>query len=118
MKVSFEGIGEKVITFYNKAQGGAAAGDPVCIAANATVGKASAGVKFFGVAIAAAEDFAAVQTGGFVQLPYTGTAPALGFVSLSADGNGGVKTPGAGDKFGEYLVIDVDTANTLVGIML
>jgi hypothetical protein len=37
---------------------------------------------------------------------YTGSAPALGWSGLAADGSGGVKTSETGR---EYLVVDVDT---------
>ncbi len=118
MKVSFEGIGERTVTFFNKDTGGAAAGEPVCMRETATVGKAAAGEKFFGVATAVSQGCAAVQTEGFVRMKYSGTAPAVGYALLTADGNGGVKAPGTGDKAGEFLVVEIDSSNMLLGLML
>mgnify|MGYP006967252064 CR=1 FL=1 len=37
--------------------------------------------------------FAPVQVGGFAQVKYSGSAPAVGFVSLVADGKGGLLDP-------------------------
>ena len=116
MKVSFEGIGESVVTFYNDDTNGAAAGAPVKMSGNGEVSKCAAGDRFFGVALANEGDFAAVQTGGYAQLKYSGAAPNVGFATLAGDGDGGVKTVTTGG--GEFLVVDVDTANKILGIML
>ena len=116
MKVSFEGIGESVVTFYNDGESGAGAGVPVKMSGNGEISVCQDGDRFFGVALANEGDFAAVQTGGFVQLPYTGTAPGVGFATLAADGAGGVKAVTTGG--GEFLVIEADTANKILGIML
>lgn len=116
MKVSFEGIGESVVTFYNDDTNGAGAGAPVKMSGNGEVSACGAGERFFGVALANEGDFAAVQTGGYVQLSYSGTAPAAGYVQLAADGDGGVKVVTTGG--GEFLAFEVDEANKTVGIML
>ena len=116
MKVSFEGIGECVATFYNSASAAAKTGQPVKLGGNGTVAACAAGDSFLGVAVAADEDFAAVQLQGFVTLPYTGTAPTAGYVTLGADGSGGVKTVSTGGR--GCWVIQVDTAASTVGFML
>lgn len=115
MKVSFEGIGESVVTFYSDSENSIAAGTPLKMSGNAEVAACGDGERFFGVSLASDGDFAAVQTGGYVELSYSGAAPAVGFATLAADGNGGVKTADGG---GEFLVVDVDTANNIIGIML
>lgn len=116
MKVSFEGIGESVITFYNDGDNGAVAGVPVKISGNGEVSACGAGERFFGVALAGEGDFAAVQVQGFVQLIYSGNAPSVGFVQLAADGSGGVKAVEADG--GEFLAVEVDTTNKILGVML
>ena len=116
MKVSFEGIGECVATFYNSTSAPAQAGQPVKVGESGTVAACSDGEAFLGVAVAADGDFSAVQLQGFVTLPYTGSAPTPGFVTLGADGSGGVKTVGTGGR--GCWVIQVDTAASTVGFML
>ena len=116
MKVSFEGIGENVITFYNDMLKPAELGNPVKMSANGEVSACSSADRFFGVCIDSDTDYAAVQTAGYIHVNYSGeTAPTVGFVKLAADGNGGVAVNSAGN---ELVVIDVDTANSIIGIML
>ena len=50
--------------------------------------------------------YAGVQVKGFVKTPYSGTAPALGYTALAADGNGGVKAAPSGPL---RLVLELDT---------
>ena len=116
MKVSFEGIDEKVVTFYNNSTSPAAAGEVVKISGNGEVSACSAGDRICGVCLAADEDHAAVQMGGYMKLDYSGTAPAAGYATLAADGMGGVKGVSTGGA--TYLVIDVDSSDAMVGIML
>lgn len=113
MKVSFEGIGEQVLSFNKGA--GVAKGQLVKISANDTVAACAAGDKFIGVCIAANDSFAEVKTSGYVQLAYTGTAPAVGFATLAADTDGKVKTASSGR---EHLVINVDTSAQTVGFIM
>jgi hypothetical protein len=116
MKVSFEGIGETVVTFYNN---GAAAGDAVKLSANGKVAEAASGERFMGVCTSAEADFAAVQISGVVTMPYTGTAPSVGYGYLLSDGTGGVKVDSASTKTGgEYLILDVDTTAKTAAFIL
>ena len=55
-------------------------------------------------------------TGGYVELPYTGTAPAVGYALLAADGKGGVRTAASGGR--SCLVVHVDTAEKKIGLFL
>ena len=116
MKVSFEGIGAYAATFYNSASAPAKAGQPVKMGESGTVAACSAGDSYLGVAVTADGDFAGVQLQGFVTLPYTGTAPTPGLVTLGADGSGGVKTVSTGGR--GCWVIQVDTAASTVGFLL
>ncbi len=52
---------------------------------------------------------------GFVKTPYSGTAPALGYTALAADGNGGVKAASSGPL---RLVLELDTTKKTVGFCL
>lgn len=115
MKVSFEGIGETVVTFCNDSTKEASAGGTVKMSGSGEVCACSDGDRFAGVAVSAGDDFAAVQMGGYIKIAYTGTAPDVGYVNLVSDGSGSVKTGSSG---GEYLVVDVDTAGGKVGFIL
>ena len=61
---------------------------------------------------------AAVQLRGYVQAAYTGTAPALGFASLVADGSGGLRVAGTGETGRNCLVVSVDTTGKTMGLFL
>lgn len=113
MKVSFEGVGEQVLSFMKAS--GVEKGSLVKLSANATVAKCAAGDNFAGVCIKADDSFADVKTAGYVELGYTGTAPAVGYAKLTADGDGNVKTADTGR---EYLVINVDSAAAVVGFIM
>lgn len=116
MRVSFEGIGECVATFCNSATAPVKAGQAVKLGGNATVAACADGELVFGVAVTAGTDFAAVQTAGFVTLPYSGeTAPTVGYSVLAADGAGGMKVAETGR---EYAILQVDTAAKTLGLML
>lgn len=93
MSISYEGIGEWCATFVC---GAVSEGDIVKVSANGTVGKCTAGDGFCGVVRAVAHDGKActVQLGGLASVKYSGTAPAVGFSELMADGSGGVSKPG------------------------
>ena len=114
MKVSFEGVGEQVLSF-NKADD-VAKGCLVKMSANSTVRGCSAGDSFMGVCISAGDAFAEIKTAGYVELGYTDTAPTVGYAALAASTNGKVKTVTDGGR--EYLVIKVDTAAAVVGFMM
>ncbi|NCB51056.1 MAG: hypothetical protein EOM54_04130 [Clostridia bacterium] len=135
MTVSFEGIGENVITFYNAEEDAAEAGYPVKMSGNGEVSKAAEGEVFIGVARAADDDFAAVQTAGYVKTAYSGTAPTVGDVCLVADGDGAVKvdagttetvtvgetdydTTGVHYAGKRYVVVDVDEVAGTAGFIL
>ncbi len=101
MKVSFEGVGEQVLSF-NKASG-VTKGALVKMSANSTV--------------KACDAFAEVKTAGYVELGYSGTAPTVGYATLAADAAAGkVKTVTSGGA--QYLVIKVDTAAGTVGFIM
>lgn len=110
--ICFTGYNESMVTF--NAADGVEVGAPVIVTANATVGAGTADAAICGVARSVREGIASIQTSGYVELPYTGTAPALGVGSLVCDGNGGVKT-GSGRS---VVIVEVDTTNAKVGFIL
>lgn len=114
MSVSFNGYKESLATF--KAASGLTAGVPVKISANDTVDSCAAEDSFCGVANGVSRGYASVQMSGFVTLPYTGTAPVVGYVILAADGSGGVKVVATGGR--SMLVLQVDATAKTVGVML
>ena len=103
MQNSYEGIGQWAATF---ACGDIAEGQVVKISGSGEVAACADGDKFCGVATSVGRDgkACAVAMGGMVSVTYTGTAPALGWTALAADGNGGVKAA----EGREYLVVDVN----------
>ncbi len=111
MKVSFDGFGENVLTF--ETQGTITAPAPVMLTANGKVGAASG--AFCGICTAVRNGYAAVQVKGYVRVPYSGTAPTVGFVKLKASDGKAVVDASNGR---EYLVIDVDTTAGTAGIIL
>ena len=103
MKVCFEDIGHMSATFaVRNGQGG----EPVKVCDSGTVCACADGEAFCGVLEGVRGGHGAVQLHGFVTLPYSGSTPALGYNSLLANGNGGVKT---GSNGRNCLVVRVDT---------
>lgn len=102
MNVSFEEIGRLAVTFGHE---GCEGGQVCRVSANGTVAPCADGDVFCGVMEGIRKGFAAVQLHGFVTLPYTGSAPELGYNELLANGAGGVKVGTGGKK---CLVVSVD----------
>ncbi len=114
MKISLNGCGENVATF--ESQSGVTAGTVVKMTGNGTVGPCAAKDAFCGVAVSVRGGFAAVQLGGYVQVPYSGaTAPAVGYQTLNGAGDGKIQVEATGRSI---LVTDVDTAAKTCGILL
>ena len=110
--VSFEGIEMAVVTFQEK---DVTAGVPVAMDSDGTVKDAGNGAALVGLALNVRGGCAAVLVKGYAQLPYTGTAPALGWARLAADGSGGVTAAESGR---EYLVVQVDSGSKTLGLFL
>lgn len=105
--ISFEGIGAVCATFL--AEEGVKGGQVVKLSANGTVAPCAAGDRFCGVALEPRGGAAAVQVKGF--LTVHGSGLAVGWATLSADGNGGVKVAESGVN---ALVISVEADGTAV----
>ena len=112
MNVSYEGIGYLAVTFP---AGSCVAGQVCKLNTQGHADKCSDGEAFCGFTEAVDGQRAAVQLQGFLEVGYTGTAPACGFAKLSSNGNGGVKADSAGR---EYLVAQVNTTTSKVIIKL
>ena len=111
-KVSFEGIGEVVASFY--AEGALKSGQTVQSGGNSAVKLCPAGERFCGVAAGQSRmGCVAVQTGGFAQVSCGDAAVTVGYVALVGDGNGGVKKAASGGSGQEYWVVAVDGAGTI-----
>lgn len=114
MSISLNGFNEKCVTFY--AEDAVETGTVAAMTDNMTVGESSDGGSFIGVAVNAKDGYACVQIAGYMSLSYSGdTVPALGCCNLVSDGSGGVKVSADGRR---CLVVDVDTDNGTVGIIL
>ncbi len=111
MTVSFQGFNQSVATFAGTVQ----AGKVVKVNAPGAVVACPGDGVFCGVAGGGSGGYLSVQLTGYVSLPYSGTAPVVGYGKLVADAAGGVKT-GTGGR--EYLIVDVDTARKTVGFLL
>ena len=116
MAISFEAIGERLVTFA--AGSGLTAGKVCKISANGTVGPCSE-EGFCGVVLEVRASTASVVLGGFVELSYAGsTAPGLGYVVLTTDKAGEVVPAGENGTGRTCLVVSVDAANKRIGLFL
>ena len=114
MAICFDAIGEKYTTFL---AGETAEAGKVCkVSENDTVDLCTEGEAFCGVIAEVRGGCAAVVTDGYVELPYSGTAPAVGYAALGANAEGGVKSVTSGGR--SCLVVHVDTAAMTVGLFL
>ena len=115
-QISFEGIGGDVATFW--AASGVKPDEVVKLSADSTVAPCAAGERFCGVAVNAREGVSAVQFGGFVRLKCSDATVTPGFVTLTADGSGGVKKASTAsdstDKGQEYLVVAAESGSLTV----
>ena len=88
----------------------------VCkVCGSGTVGPCSDGDDFCGVADTVRGGRCGVVLRGFVTVPYSLPAPALGYVGVAADSTGGIKAAQSGRK---CLVVGVDTVKKTVDLLL
>lgn len=114
MSISFTGINEQVITFKTETE--LEAGTLVKISANGTVSACAANDKIAGVVLFCRDKLAAVQVSGFAALPYTGTAPTLGYAKLCAASATQIKADSTNGR--ELMVLEADTNEKIAGFML
>ena len=113
MSVSFEGVGQICATFLGS---GLTEGKVVKLSQNGTAAPCKTDDPFCGVVLHCGDGACTVQVRGFVSVPYSGTAPTVGWCALAADGQGGVKTAASGGM--KLLVVDVDATAKTVTVML
>ena len=112
MKTSFDGIGEAIVTF--EAASGVAAGKPVAMSANGKVQAVTSGA-FCGICRSVRNGYAAVQIGGYITVPYSGTL-TVGYQQLAAATGSKVTVDTTNGR--EYLVVDVNSTAGTAGILL
>lgn len=113
MSVSLNSFNSSVATFLSST---VQKGNLVAMSGNLTVSSAADGAAFCGVCTDNDGGYVSVQLGGYCRVPYSGTAPSVGYALLAADGSGAVKTVTQGGR--TLLVTDVDTTAKTVGIIL
>ena len=113
MSLASNGFMQQTLTM--QASSAIDAGAPVKLTGNYTVSPCDANDAFCGVALSCREDLCAVQCSGSVTLPYSGTAPEVGFAVLACDGSGKVKTAESGTN---VLIVAVDTVRGTVTCIL
>ena len=115
MSISYKGYKENIITLAKGAD--LTVGAPVTVNSSGAAIPATTGSYFIGVCTAIRDGWASIQTDGYVELEYSGTAPSTGLVTLVAAGSNAVKVGGE-DDIALYKVVKLDTTNTIVGIIL
>ncbi|MBQ5824702.1 MAG: hypothetical protein IIW48_07825 [Clostridia bacterium] len=113
MSISFKGFNEQVATFATATE--LEAGTLVKMSASATVEPCKGGELFIGAVVSSHGNYAAVQTSGYVSLPYSGSAPNLGITTLSAADSETVTSDANGRT---VTVIELDETNKTAGILL
>lgn len=117
MKVSFDGIGERIATFY--ADSSAKDGLPVKVSDNGTVSACDNADEIAGVAAFLNKDgCVSVIMGGYVVLPYSGEKPGFGWRHFVADGDGGVMTAENVSGGRMFLVTEIYESDKTVGFFM
>lgn len=115
MGISFNGFNENSATF--EIGGVVEKGNVVKMSSNNKVTACSSGNDICGVVRAIESDgYATVQLSGYVEAPYTDTAPTVGFCTLAGNGSGGIKVVATGGR--SHLVLNVDTTSKIAGFLL
>ncbi len=116
MKVSFEGMGEKVVTFEAETSGSGAVA-PGGVVTMSGYGKVKACTSTsetpVGVALSLREDLAAVQIAGYAVLPCA-AGLAVGWQAVAADSSGKLTAASTGGR----PVLVTDVADGMCGVIL
>lgn len=113
MAISFDSIGQECVTVRTNSN--ISVGSPCKFTASNTVSVCSDGNAFHGIVMSQREGFITLAVHGFVTVPYSGTAPTVGYCPLAAATGGKVKKL-EGAK--EHLVVSVDTTKSTVTFLL
>lgn len=115
MGISFHGFHAKVITFY--AGESCEVGKAVTISEDGEAVKAANNGRFIGICTSLRNGVAGVQVEGYVELPYSGTAPKHGVNRLICAANDCLAAS-SDDMAQYYKILKVDTDNKIVGFIL
>ena len=114
MNISLNGYGTGYVTL--EAAEGLTEGVMAKISANHTAAAAGDGEAFIGPVLSVRDGLALVQLSGICTVPYTGTAPTLGYDMLAAGASGGIRTTETGGR--TVLVTAVDASAMTAEILL
>ncbi len=114
MAVSFQGFGEQVATFL--ATDTVKKGDWVKISANGTVAPCAAGDAMCGKVLSVRGGTAAVQVGGYVSTPISGSL-SLGRQAVTAGSATALKAAAASNTTAPYVLV-VEVSEDSAGILL
>lgn len=109
----FNGFETKELTFYKDKN--VAVGKALAVGTLKRAVVPTADEKFCGICTAVSGFYVSVILKGHAVVKYSGSSPAVGYNKLAADGSGYVKLS---DNGREILVLDVDTANRTIEILL
>ena len=113
--ISYRGFNASALTFESEEN--FTKGEPVAIGTDGACAPAESGDLFIGICVSVRDNLITAQMEGYVEVPYTSTAPVCGWGKLCANGSGGVKVSAA-ETAPLYRIIDVDTVNKTVGFIL
>lgn len=119
-RVDFKGINELVVTFKtDDSLKVADEGKLVKSVETDTVGKCGDGDLFLGEMLKFEDrGTCSVRMEGYFELPYSGTAPTVGYELLVSDKDGKVKTAGADSNGVPVRIVRVNTDKKLVGFFI
>lgn len=113
MAISYDSIGQECVTVQSNNR--IPLGYPCKFSNSSTVSMCSDGNAFHGIVMSQNENLITLAVHGFVTVPYSGTAPTVGYCPLAAAAAGKVKKL-EGAK--EHLVVSVDTTMSTVTFLL
>lgn len=113
MAISYDSIGQECVTV--RSSNHISVGAPCKFTTSNFVSACSDGNAFHGIVMSQNDDFITLAVHGFVTVPYSGTAPTVGYCPLAAAAAGKVKKL-EGAK--EHLVVSVDTTMSTVTFLL
>lgn len=113
--ISYKGFNSGALTF--KSSGEFTKGRLVSFDSNGNCVMASTNSTFVGVCVAVRDGIITAQVEGYVEVPYSGSAPSYGWNRLTTGLNSAAKTS-TDAEVPFYRVIKIDTANKIIGIIL
>lgn len=115
MSISYNGFNSKVMTFA--AGENCKVGNPVTISEDGDVVIPNINNRFIGVCTSLRNGIAGVQVEGYIEMPFTGTAPKMGVNRLTIGSHGEI-VAGDNDNSEFYKILKVDVDNKIIGFIL